>query len=146
MLQDTENIELKYKLFIEKVTATKLVWGLSNKKGWANADSSESEEISVIPFWSERAYAKACAKDDWRDYTATEMPLAEFLEAWCTGMASEGILAGVNWDADMFGKEVNALNLALDILNRLKEMSSAIKFKDFAGIEEFIADIEESIN
>jgi hypothetical protein len=145
MLQDNATTESKYKLFIERVAASKLVWGLKNKKGWANAESNEDEEIAIIPFWSDRAYAKACAKDDWRDYSATEIPLPEFLESWCVDMADEGVLAGVNWDANMFGKEVDALVLATDVLNQLKLIQSAIKFKDYSGIDQFIAEIQESI-
>lgn len=145
MLQDSATTESKYKLFIERVAASKLVWGLKNKKGWANAESNGDEEIAIIPFWSDRAYAKACAKDDWRDYSATEIPLSEFLESWCVDMADEGVLAGVNWDANMFGKEVGALVLALEVLNQLKLIQSAIKFKDYSGIDQFIAEIQESI-
>ena len=146
MLQDIETIDSKYNLFVEKVTATKLVWGLSNKKGWANADSNDSEEVTVVPFWSERAYAKAGARDDWRDFSATEIPLADFLETWCVDMANDDILAGINWDADMLGKETDALSLALDLLKRLKSISSAIKFKNYAGIDEFITEIETAIS
>jgi len=145
MLQDNATTESKYKLFIERVAASKLVWGLKNKKGWANAESNGDEEIAIIPFWSDRAYAKACAKDDWRDYSATEIPLSEFLESWCVDMADEGVLAGVNWDANMFGKEADALVMALDVLNQLKLIQSAIKFKDYSGIDQFIAEIQESI-
>jgi len=54
-------------------------------------------------------------------------------------------LAGVNWDANMFGKEVDALVLATDVLNQLKLIQSAIKFKDYSGIDQFIAEIQESI-
>ena len=59
MLQDIATIESKYKSFIERVAVSKLVWGLKNKSGWANSTSIDNEEIDVIPFWSDRAYAKA---------------------------------------------------------------------------------------
>jgi len=146
MLQDTAANDSKYQLFIEKATASKLVWGLKNKKGWANSESNDDEEIAVVPLWSDRAYAKACAKDDWRDYTATEIPLPEFLESWCTDMADGDILAGINWDTNMFGKEINALTLALDILKQLKAIDSAIKFRDYNSIDEFIREIQEAID
>ena len=146
MRQDTAANDSKYQLFIEKTTASKLVWGLKNKKGWANSESNDDEEIAVVPFWSDRAYAKACAKDDWRDYTATEIPLPEFLESWCAGMANDNILAGINWDANMFGKEIYALALALDILKQLKAIDSAIKFRDYNSIDEFITEIQEAID
>jgi hypothetical protein len=144
MSEDTTTIDSRYTLFIGKVAASKIVWGLQNKKGWANSHAANNEETTVVPFWSERAYAKACAKDDWRDYAATEIPLTDFLESWCLGMADDDLLAGINWDANMFGKEVNPLPLAIDILEQLKVINSAIKFTNYADINEFIADIKLS--
>jgi hypothetical protein len=113
------------------------------KTGWANSESAEDEEVSVIPFWSERAYAKICARDDWKTYAPTEVPLSIFLEDWCMDMAENDTLVGVNWDANMLGKEVDALDLVLDVLNRLKAISSAIKFINYSSIDEFITEISE---
>ena len=141
--QVTDIIESKYNQFIERVAATKLVWGLKSKTGWANSESAEDEEVSVIPFWSERAYAKVCARDDWKSYSPTEVPLAIFLEDWCIGMAENETLIGINWDANMLGKETDALEVVLDILNRLKTINSTIKFASYGSIDEFITDISE---
>ncbi len=144
MLQDTTIIDSRYKAFIEKVTASKLVWGLKSKAGWANSNSVESEQINVIPFWSDRASAKACARDDWKNYAAMEIPLAEFLENWCVAMAENDTLVGVNWDAGMFGKEIDGLAIALDILCRLSENNSTITLRNYSSINEFITDIQEN--
>lgn len=141
MLQDTATIEYKYNLFIERTAASKLVWGLKNKEGWANSTANDDEETDVVPFWSDRAYAKACARDDWKGYLPVSIPLAEFLESWCTGMAEQATLAGVNWDANMFGMEVDALDLALEVLSQLKAMQSAITFLNYKSIDEFINEI-----
>jgi hypothetical protein len=146
MPQNPATLESRYSLFIAKVAASKIVWGLQNKKGWANSHATDNEDTTVVPFWSERAYAKACAKDDWRDYIATEIPLVDFLESWCRGMADDDLLAGINWDANMFGNEVNPLKLAVDILEQLKVIKSAIKFADHASIDDFIADIKLSLD
>src|SRR6218665_869176 len=143
MLQDTATIESKYNLFIQKVVATKLVWGLQNKSGWANSNANEDEDVAVIPFWSDRAYAKACARDDWKSYTPTEIPLAEFLESWCVGMAEESVWVGANWDANMLGSETDALTVALDILGQLQNINSTIKFVNYGSIAEFIEEISE---
>lgn len=141
--QETDIIESKYKQFIERVAATKLVWGLKSKTGWANSGSAENEEVGVIPFWSERAYAKICAREDWKRYSPAEVPLATFLEDWCIGMAENETLVGINWDANMRGREVDALEVALDILNRLKAINSTIKFGNYSSIDEFKKDISE---
>ena len=141
--QVTDIIESKYNQLIDRVAATKLVWGLKSKTGWANSESAEDEKVGVIPFWSERAYAKICARDDWKSYSPTEVPLANFLEDWCIGMAENETLVGTNWDANMLGKEADALEVVLDILNRLKAINSTIKFTNYSSIDEFITDISE---
>ncbi|MBB6112519.1 Protein of unknown function [Mucilaginibacter lappiensis] len=146
MLQDIATTESKYKLFIEKVAASKLVWALKSKNGWANSHSNDSEDVDVIPFWSDRAYAKLCARDDWKGYLPVEIPLAEFLESWCIEMADNEVLAGINWDVNMFGKESTALNVALDILEQLNAINSAISFKNYNSINEFITEISESLD
>jgi hypothetical protein len=139
----SQELEAKYIAFIEKVAATKQVWGLKSKTGWANADATGNEEVAVIPFWSERGLAKICARDDWKTYTPTEIPLADFLENWCMGMAENETLAGIDWDAKMFGTEADALVVTLDILNRLSAINSAITFINYSSINEFITEISE---
>jgi hypothetical protein len=146
MSNNNEIIEQAYRSFIEKTAASKLVWGLADKKGWANSHSAEDEDINVVPLWSERSLAKICAKDDWRGYTPTEIPLAEFLESWCIELADNEILIGVNWDPKLLGWEADALTIALDILKRLKEMQSAITFSNYSGLDEFINEVIELNN
>ena len=143
MLQDTETSESKYQLFINRVAATKLVWALKNKDGWANSHSNDSEDVIVVPFWSDRALAKVCARDDWKGYLPVEIPLADFLENWCVELAENEVLAGINWDANMFGKESEALSVTLDILKQLEAINSAIVFKNYGSISEFITEISE---
>jgi hypothetical protein len=143
MEENKEMIEDKYKLFVEKTAASKLVWGLHDKKGWANTHAHDDEEIALIPFWSDRAFAKACAKDDWRGYAPASIPLTDFLENWCIEMADNDILVGIDWDANMIGGEINTLTVALDILNRLAAMQSAITFVNYGSIAEFITEIND---
>jgi hypothetical protein len=142
MLPDNTVIEARYKEFIEKVAATKLVWGLKDKQGLANTYSHDDEQVDVIPFWSDKAYAKTCARDEWKKYLPVAIPVAEFLESWCVEMAENGTLAGVNWDVNMYGTEAEALALALDILKQLNDTGADMKFSDYESISDFIAEIE----
>jgi len=143
MLENTATIETKYKLFIERSAAAELVWGLKNKQGWANSSSAEDEEIGVVPFWSDKAYAKACARDDWKSYLPVSIPMAEFLESWCIGLAEGDTLVGADWDANMLGKEADGLQVALELLNQLKANNSTISFLNYDSIDDFIAQIND---
>ncbi|PLW88618.1 DUF2750 domain-containing protein [Mucilaginibacter sp.] len=142
MDQDTEAFEAGYKTFIEKAATIRSVWGLKGKGGWANAEAS-GEADAVIPFWNDRAQAKICARDDWKGFLPTEILLADFLENWCVEMADNNTQAGINWNAQMQGVEVDALDLALDILHRLNEINSAITFSQYDSISQFIEAITE---
>jgi hypothetical protein len=139
---DITVLETKYKEFIEKVAATKLVWGLKDKQGLANSYSHDDDAVDVIPFWSDKAYAKASARDEWKKYLPVAIPLAEFLEGWCVEMDGNGTLAGVNWDTNMFGTEAEALALALDVLEQLNATGIDIRFSNYESINAFIAEIE----
>ncbi len=136
------NTDSIYKSFIEKTVASKLVWGLQSKNGWANSYSNDNEDVDVIPFWEDRFYAKSAAVDDWKGYNATSIPLSDFLENWCVGMKEEKILAGINWDPKMNGEEVDVSKLAIDILDRLKAIDSAIDFFEYDSIDALAAKIK----
>lgn len=139
----SQDLETKYIAFVHKVAASKQVWALKSKTGWANTDATDNDEASVIPFWSDRAGAKACARDDWKSYVPTEIPLAIFLEDFCMDMAENDVLAGIEWDAKLFGTEADALVVMVDVLNRLEEINSAIAFKNYSSIQDFITEISE---
>jgi hypothetical protein len=146
MSENTKITNQSYNQFIEKAAASKLVWGLYDKKGWASSHSAESEDIGLVPLWGERSLAKICAKDDWRGYTPTEIPLAEFLESWCIDLAENEILIGINWDANLLGWETSPLSITLDILNRLNTMQSAITFLNYSSLDEFITEVVQLID
>jgi hypothetical protein len=146
MSENTKITNQSYNQFIEKAAASKLVWGLYDKKGWASSHSAESEDIGLVPLWSERSLAKICAKNDWRGYTPTEIPLAEFLESWCIDLAENEILIGINWDVNLLGWETSPLTITLDILNRLNTMQSAITFLNYSSLDEFITEVVQLID
>jgi hypothetical protein len=79
--------ERNIQLFIEKVAASKLVWGLKSKTGLGQFRfGDERRSWHVIPFWSERA----CQNQRPRrleKLRRQKFPWPYFLEEWCVGMA-----------------------------------------------------------
>ncbi len=112
--------EIRYKIFIKTITETKTVWGLISDDGWAITESTEFDDSDVMPFWSHKAYAKAVAKEEWSNYNPTEITLDSFLDNWLKGMHEENLLVGVNWNQNLIGKEIEPVELAKDILEKLK--------------------------
>jgi hypothetical protein len=109
----------RHERFIQRVVASGIVWGLKEDEGWVTSTSTadETEERPIMPFWSDRAYAKQCAQDEWSSYEPTQIPLELFLERWLPGMHADGYLVGTNWNASLSGYEIEPLQL-LDEINK----------------------------
>jgi len=113
MLQDRATSQESYDRFVARVRASGEVFGLQSLDGgWAVCPSHECEGASVLVFWSDRAYAVRHQKDDWSDYVPAAISLDEFIGAWLRGMHREGSLVGPNWDANLCGLEVEAIEVA----------------------------------
>jgi len=116
------NTQQRYRKFIDRIIDNEVVWGLKlkNEDGWAVAPSNEFENSDVMVFWSDKAYAQRCAKEEWLDYVPTSIPLELFLKNWLIGMNEDNLLVGANWNGDLIGLEVEPLDLLNDIVNILK--------------------------
>lgn len=110
--------------FVQRVVASREVWGLKNVDGWVCSESTmdESGNRGVMPFWSDRAYAKQCAREDWTDYEPTQISLDKFLERWLPGMAKDGLIVGTNWNAALCGHEILPLELKGEIERVLEKL------------------------
>ncbi|HET7460775.1 MAG TPA: DUF2750 domain-containing protein [Longimicrobium sp.] len=108
-----------YERFIRRVVESRQVWGLKGEEGWcvapsttpADDDPDAGGEVDVLPFWSDRACAGECAREEWAEYEPAAIGLAEFMEAWLPGMAEAGERVGTNWNADLVGREVDPMEL-----------------------------------
>jgi hypothetical protein len=103
----------RHQRFVQTVLASQEVWGVKSSDGWACTTSTVEIHLGkkVMPFWSDQAYAKQCAKGEWVDYEPTPIPFELFLERWLTGMANDNCLVGTNWNAQLCGHEIEALEL-----------------------------------
>ena len=148
MFQDSITLKNRHQKFIKSVSENGIVYGLKSKNGFATSSSTQFEDdngnpIGMICFWSEKVRAKSCVKDEWKKYTVTEIPLAEFLENWCLGMANDGLLIGTQFDQNLFGYKVEPLDLILELTSELKSNRKDLKFRKFNGIEDLEKQVKE---
>lgn len=115
MLDDHAASQARHDSFVERVRFSREVWGLKSDDGWAVAPSNEVD-ASVMVFWSDAAYARRCAQEEWAHYEATPIPLDQFVQAWLPGMLEEGFLVGTNWSGHMIGLEVPPVTLRDELL------------------------------
>ena len=113
MLQDSAASKENYDRFIERVSARGEVFGLQFPDGgWAVCPSQAEKDVSVIVFWSDRAYAARHVKEDWSLCAPVAISLEDFIDAWLKGMHEDGSLVGPNWDTNLCGLEVTPAEVA----------------------------------
>ena len=115
MLDYTVACKERHQRFIERVLKLNHVWGLKSKQGWVVCPSNKEEGKEVMPFWSNRAYAAQCAKEEWKGYEPTAISLEDFLTKWLSGMAKDGFLVGTNWNANLIGLESDPFVLKAEL-------------------------------
>lgn len=114
-MQDDANFKTSYRRFIDRAQAAGEVWGLQSDSGWAYCESDEYEDTEVLVFWSDRAAAQRLAVGEWSDHKAVAIQLEDFIENWLPGMDEDGALAGLDWDTELSGIEVEPGDLAADL-------------------------------
>lgn len=143
MFKDQIDIQLKYEKFIKKTCETGIVYGLESDEGFATSSSNEFEDeegnaVPLLCFWSEKALAQSCIKEDWEKYRVVEIALPDFFENWCVGMHNDALLAGINFDQNMFGYEAEPIELLLELITESRQNKRHIpllKYKDLDDLE-----------
>ena len=148
MFQNHITVKERHKKFIKKVCETEIVYALQNKDGFATSSSVHYDDengapVGMICFWAERARARSCIKDGWKNYKPTEIPLSEFMENWCVGMENDGLLIGTQFDSNMFGFEAEPLELIIDLTTELRSVGKDLNFLKFEGIEDLESQVKE---
>lgn len=146
MMSDNNTLKLKLNTFVKAICKSKIVYGLESEDGFAVLDSMDyddenGEPVEVICFWSDEALAAASAKEAWANYQVVEIPLAEFMENWCIEMNNDGLLAGIDFNEDLTGSEVEPLELAMELIKELKSGNKTIAFETYNSL----ADLEKQI-
>lgn len=100
--------------FIRRVLESGQVWGLRSDDGWANCPSNQND-ADVLLFWSDEAYARRLAEKEWANYIPTPIDLPSFIDNWLQGMHQDMVLAGVNYNSDLAGLEIDPLELAKEL-------------------------------
>ena len=147
MVQDSMLVEQRFRRFVETVCTSGIVYALEDDDGYAMSESNEyehdtGEPLDVICYWSERALASSCISEEWMGYHVIEVPLPEFIENWCIGMASDGVIAGINFDADMFGYEIDPYELVLALGIQLRKRRRKVELSKYKDVQELCKKIE----
>jgi len=112
--------------FIRRVVEADLVWYLTSDRGSAISVSNElvdehGEPVTVILFFSDRAYAERVQASCFPTHEAASIDLFDFLYRWLPGMSGDHVLAGPNWTGDLVGLEFDPIELSQTIAAAMSE-------------------------
>lgn len=150
MLQNTQILLDRYYSFVKKVVETEIIYTLEDNQSVAVCPSNkyelDEEPVAVLVYWSEKAKALACQRDEWAEFVPKAIPLTEFMELWCLGMYDDEVVTGIEFDAQLFGYEELPLQLLKDLIHEVKEQKKKLIFKQFRSLQDFemyLDDLEE---
>lgn len=113
MTKLTADIQANSELFVTETQESLVVWGLCNEDGdWLSVESSEFEDSEVMPFWSNGIDAKVHCVEEWAEFLPMELPLDVFVEDWMITLSEDGVLVGLNWNANLEGVEIEPKEVA----------------------------------
>ena len=111
----SDDLQTNYDRLIVEALQLGCVWGLRDEQGqWALVESEADASIDVMPFWSHIDLVTPLCSGEWSIYSPVAIELEEFLDDWLPGMHSDVLMVGVNWNAELAGREMEPLDLLED--------------------------------
>ena len=112
-------------MFVEQVSLQDELFGLYDENlGWANCHAHDNKDATAVYlFWSEPASAEKLQNEEWADYKVQTILLPVFLESWLDGMQKQQVFAGVNWDENLYGLEIEAMVLKNTLIEKQQVLS-----------------------
>jgi hypothetical protein len=110
-------------MFVEQVSLQEQLFGLYDETlGWANCHAHDNKDATAVYlFWSEPALAEKLQNEEWANYQVQAITLSVFLESWLDGMQKQQVFAGVNWDENLYGLEIEAMVLKNALIEKQQE-------------------------
>ena len=111
--------------FVEQSVENQELFGLFDEnQGWANCHPHDNKDAqAVYLFWSTAALASKLQNEEWANYKVQAISLSVFLDSWLDGMQSQQVFAGVNWDENLYGLEIEAMVLKNSIFEKEQEFA-----------------------
>ena len=95
--------------FLAQAKPEQQFWALQDTKSedWVVLDSLNYEETEVMPLWSTEALATKHCTEEWVDYKAAVISLADWLEFWVDDLLEDNIVIGINWLGEGSDSEID---------------------------------------
>lgn len=139
---DTE-ADPAYQQFVQQIVAAGQVFALQDDlDDYAECpsemyDDELGEAISVYCFWENETAAQVCRSEEWQDYRVVAIDLEEFMTEILMDMNEDERLVGVAFDSQLFGTEVEPIELLSDILHEIEAQGQQEVFVDFDALRAY---------
>ena len=127
--------------FIREVVATGIIYCLRDTQSEYVAACTSNQFVTQ----DDKEKAQACQKEEWKEYTVSEIPLAEFMEDWCLSMYQDDIVAGIDFSQDLYGYEETPMELLKTLIAEVEANEVALSFNGFTSLDdlrEYVREIE----
>ena len=129
-----------YQSFINTLLAQQVVYTLMNDEDdWAECPSSEydghdGEPIPVYCVWATAEAAQVCQTEEWADYQIEAISLADFLQDCLLNLDEDEILVGIEFDVELYGMEIEPIELLGDILDAAEQQGKVLAVDDLPAL------------
>ena len=110
-------------LFVEQVAEEAELFGLFDEtNGWANCHAHDNKDATAVYlFWSDAKLAEKLKTEERADYKVEAIALNVFFDSWLDGMQKQQVFAGVNWDQNLCGLEIEAMVLKNALIEKFQD-------------------------
>lgn len=131
---------------IQRICLSEWIYALKDDTSYASVESMYETDDDGLPIeamciWSSLEKAKENQIDYWSTYQIEKIALNDFLENWCIGMFTDGLIFCLELDLENDTQEVQPLNLAYQIAKLIQEGSQEIQFCKYQKISDYIEKI-----
>lgn len=137
------DIDPRYTQFIQQTIRTRLVYSLQDEEDFfAECPSEEyddelGEPVAVLCFWDSEADALACQQEEWRHFQLCTLSLDEFMNDVLLDMDDAAKLVGVAFDQELYGTEIEPIELLADLLDEIANQGLTDEFETFDKLQQY---------
>lgn len=136
-------IDSVYTEFVHTIILTQTVYTLQDNQDFFAECPSETyhdnfgDSLSVQCFWHLADTARACQQEEWQNYQLIAISLNDFMGEILLDMDNAEQLVGVSFDAQLYGLEVEPIELLGDLLDEIQYQDLIHEFPDFDDWQDY---------
>lgn len=140
-----------YRDFVRTAVLTQTVYTLQDGQDFFAECPSENyrddfgEATPVYCFWHHADTARACQQDEWETYELIAISLSDFMYEILIEMDQQEQLVGVSFDAELYGSEVEPVELLGDLLDEIQRRNMIDDFPDFDELQRYRLEWEQML-